>query len=108
MEQSNTILKGIFWKLTVLGWCFPTLLTHLYVQSGNLWKDDVFFAIVFLLFNCVKLGRAGVLRKVMGKTVLAVSLPIRLLLACPTDPSEYQLNKESVGLPRSPWVHGSL
>lgn len=68
----------------------------------------MFFAIVFLLFNCIKLGRAGFLRKVMGKTMLGISLLVRLLLACPTDCSEHQLSRENVGVPRSAWVHGSL
>lgn len=68
----------------------------------------MFFAIVFPLFNCIKLGRARVLRKVMGKTTLGISLLVRLLLVCPTDPSEHQLNRESVGLPRSTWMHESF
>lgn len=64
------------------------------IQSGDLWKDSVFFAIVFLLFDCIKLGRAGVLRKVMGKTTLGISLLVRLLLACPADHYDHQLNRE--------------
>lgn len=50
----------------------------------------------------------GDLRKRMGKTMMSISLLVRLLLPCPTDPSERQCNRENVGLPRSAWMHGSL
>lgn len=66
---------------------FPDI-SLLCIQPGDLWKVNVLFAAVFLLFNCLKLGRAGVLRKVVGKAMLGVSLLLRLLLACPKHCSE--------------------
>lgn len=61
---------------------FPDI-SLLCIKPGDLWRGNVFFAVVFLLFHCLKLGRAGVLRKVIGKTMLGVSFLPGLLLACP-------------------------
>lgn len=73
---------------TCIRMVFPDI-SPLCIQPGDLWKDNVVFALVFLLFNCIKqLGRAGVLRKVMGKTMLGISLLLRLLMACPKYCSE--------------------
>lgn len=51
---------------------------------------------------------SGDLGNVVGKTMMSISLLVRLLLPCPTDPSEHQRGRENVGLPRSAWMHGSL